>query len=949
MWMIAITMITRNTLFSGLINGLVFGLLAMGIVLIYRSTKVINFAVGNMGLPGTALFAVMMINYDFPFWPALFAALAIGAVIGTTVELIVVRRLFDRPRVILLVATVGLAQLMSAVLLTIPDPDVGDAVIGYPVAIGSMWEDVFGLRIRGADIQILVLVPVIALLLGLWLNRTVFGKSITASADNPDLSRLAGINPKIVSTVVWTIGGFLSTLSMILLSGGGGAAGLTNLGPFTLTSALAAAVLGGMRSFPRAMVGGIVVGLAENAFRFYFPGDPGLSSFIFFIAIVVAIYWQSRGADDSVMSFAPKVQPIPDRLKDVFWIKHLPRIAISFVLLLVFLLTWFHESIGFFEIKSSRFLLYSAIAAFAICAASVTVITGWSGQLSLAQMAYAGLGALSAATFHRGLSMDIGWRGTRIIDFELGGVPQLWAIILATFTTAAIAAITGIGALRVRGLMLAISTFAFAIAAQQYLYARPLFSGGERSVLFDRGYFLTVFLKDQRNYFYFTLCCTVLVMLVLSRLRRSGIGRSIIAARDNPDTAAAYTVSPVRMKLMAFAIAGGTAGFGGALLGNLVRNIRYSEANFLVGDSLQLVGMTVIGGLGSVLGSVLGALWVRGLPTFWPDNELVPLFSSSIGLLVILMYFPGGMIQIANAARQGIVGLAERRLPPEPPAASATAPPPSLAASGRHHEIPAIALRTESVGVRFGGNIAVNEVTLEVRRDEIVGLIGTNGAGKSTLMNAVGGFVPSTGKVEVMGNAVTGLSAPARARCGLGRTFQAATLFPELTVRETVQVALEARGRTSFIKTALFLNGPSERRQRAEADDLIGFLGLGRYADAYVSDLSTGTRRIVELAGLLAVDARMLCLDEPTAGVAQRETEAFGPLIQEIRRELGASMLIIEHDMPLIMSISDRVYCLESGAIIAEGDPTTVRNDPAVVASYLGTDDRAIERSDSGS
>ena len=136
-------------------------------------------------------------------------------------------------------------------------------------------------------------------------------------------------------------------------------------------------------------------------------------------------------------------------------------------------------------------------------------------------------------------------------------------------------------------------------------------------------------------------------------------------------------------------------------------------------------------------------------------------------------------------------------------------------------------------------------------------------------------------------------------------------------------------------------------RDSSEADDLIGFLGLGRYADSFISDLSTGTRRIVELGGLLALDADVLCLDEPTAGVAQRETEAFGPVITEIRKEMGASMIIIEHDMPLIMSISDRVYCLEAGSVIAEGEPEDVRNDPLVIASYLGTDERAIERSDS--
>ena len=241
----------------------------------------------------------------------------------------------------------------------------------------------------------------------------------------------------------------------------------------------------------------------------------------------------------------------------------------------------------------------------------------------------------------------------------------------------------------------------------------------------------------------------------------------------------------------------------------------------------------------------------------------------------------------------------------------------------------------------------MREVDFAVHQGELVGLIGTNGAGKSTLMNAISGFVPSKGSIEVLGREVSHMSATQRHRLGLGRGFQAATLYPDLTVRETIMVSLEARERSLLLPsmTALPPSPQAERRKAAEADELVDYLGLGRYADHFIATLSTGTRRIVELGGLLAVDAKVLMLDEPTGGVAQREAEAFGPLIKRIQAELDAAVVVIEHDMPLVMSISDRVYCLEAGEIIASGSPDEVRNDPAVIASYLGTDIRAIERS----
>lgn len=915
---------TSQLIFNGLVTGMVFGLLAMGIVLIYRSTRVINFAVGNMGVPAATLMALMVVNYQFPFWIALLIALLVGTLIGAIIELTVIRRLFTAPRVILLVATIGVAQLMQAVNAALPDLETGGGA-RYPVPIGSTWEDVSGLRITGPQVAILVLVPLVATGLGLFLNRTTFGKTVQGSAANSELARLSGFSPKRVSTLVWTLAGFLASLSAILLSGQSGSlSGFENLGPNTMVRALAAAVIAGMKSFPRALIAGIGIGIVQALVRFNYLDKPGLTDLLLFIAILIAVYFQGRGEREERgnYSFAPKVKAVPERLKQYWIVRNLTPVFFSICLAAMIL-------IPFIVTQPSKHLTYATIAAFAICAASLTILTGWSGQVSLGQMAFAGIGALSAAAFNR------------------AGIPFVLSMLAGAAVAAGIAALIGIGALRVRGLMLAVVTFSFGLAAQQYFYRTDLLSDGNTgSVPFRRGDFLGIDLDDQRSYYWFSLGVLVIVLIVIAKLRRSGIGRNTIAVRDNPDTAAAYTVRPVITKLRAFAIAGAIAGLGGSVLAGVIQNIPLSERFYTTGASLQLVSIIVIGGLGSLVGPVVGAMWVIGLPTFFPDNDLVPLFSSSIGLLVLLMYVPGGLVQIGYGLRDTLLRWLETKVPEEE-TKRVVEPPRAITRSVEVGKGLAT-LSAAEVIVDFGGIRAVSEASIDVNDGEIVGLIGTNGAGKTTLMNAIGGFVPSSGSVVIGNDDVSSWTPARRARSGLGRTFQAAFLFPELTVRETVQVALEGRGRTAFLSTALFLPSATreERHKRSEASDLIDFLGLGRYADSYISDLSTGTRRIVELAGLLALDARVLCMDEPTAGVAQRETEAFAPLLVRIRQELDASVLVIEHDMPMIMSISDRVYCLEAGTVIAEGEPDDVRTDPAVVASYLGTDERAIQRSD---
>ncbi len=937
---------TRQLWFDGVVNGMVLGLLALGVVLVYRSTRVINLAVGNMGLPATGLMALLVINYDFPYWLALPIALVVGIAVGALIERAVIRRLFDAPRVIVLVATIGIAQLMQAVLASYPDLERTRGQ-RFPAPLTFIWDDVLGLRITGPKLTILVLVPLLALSLSWFLNRTVFGQTVQASATNADLARLSGIDPKMVQLFVWTIAGLLATISLLLLSANRGSiGGLSNLGPNTMARALVAAVIAGMVSFPRALAAGVAIGVVQAHVQFVFINQGGLIDFLLFVLVAVAVAFQSRGSAEEAgsFSFSARRRPIPERLREIWWVRGLSTTALGLLLAIALVLPYLVT-------RPSRHLLYASILAFAICALSMTIVTGWAGQLSLGQMAFAGIGALFAAGFNRGLTLGVGigdrWE---FFSVTLPRVPYLVSMLLAAGMAAATAALIGLGALRVKGLLLAVTTFAFAMAAQQYLYRRPMLNGGNsQSIPFRRGSLGPLDLASQRAYYYLCLGILVVLLVVVARLRRSGIGRSIIGVRENENTAAAYTVSPTRTKLLAFSLAGGIAGLGGALLGGLVQNIPYTERLFQITDSLRLVSIVVIGGLGTLMGPVVGALWVVGLPAFWPDNDLVPLFTSSIGLLILLLYFPGGLIQITYSARDALLRWAESRLP-DAPSKTSTAPPAVVLGGGRDRPVyqgPALAVR--DVSVTFGGLRAVDRVSIVAHPGEVVGLIGTNGAGKSTLMNAIGGFTPAEGIVEILGNDVSGRSASARARVGLGRTFQAARLFPELTVRETVQVALEARGRTGLLSTALFLPSASrsERAMASDASDLIDFLGLGRYADGFVAELSTGTRRIVELAGLLALDAQVLCLDEPTAGVAQRETEAFGPLLKQIQQELHATMIVIEHDMPMIMALSDRVYCLEAGQIIAEGPPDEVRNDPRVVASYLGTDTRAIDRSDS--
>lgn len=938
--------------FNGTAIGLGYSVIAAGIVLIYRSSGIVNFAQAAMGAFGVASFVVLFQNYDIVYPLAALLGIAGAALIGIATELLVVRRLFNSSRVVLLIATVGVAQLI-ALLITQALPDVVGGVI--PTAFDASWAEIAvsdSLTIGTRQTSIILLVVPVLIALGIFLNRTRTGLHIRAVADSPENARLVGVSPKRVSTLVWGLAAAFAAYTQIALAPivtrtADDLAGVSTIG--LLLRALVIALAARMRSIPVVVAGGLVLGAAETLVGVNLNRNLGIFNLFLLVAVLVMVFLLARvGKTDSVsFSVGVRRSPIPERLRSTWWVRHLPGLGMVALLAPALL-------VPVFVTKSSEMLVWTELLIVAMVAVSLSLLTGWAGQLSLGQFAFAGVGGLSMIAFTQGHDLGIGFPFVGHLATVSLEVPWFAAFVLAVAVGVLFAVLVGLPALRVRGLFLAVTTLAFAYMASTWMFGLDFWSGGRStisSVTRDRPTVLGIDLVEPANYYRLCLLFLVLTVVLVSQLRRTGPGRAMIAVRDNEPMTSASTVSPTRAKLSAFAVSGGIAAAAGALYAFLLPGFLPTggESPFSPDASLQLVAIAIIGGIGTVAGPVLGALWVVGLPAAFGASDTVQLLSANVGLLILLLYLPGGLVQILYGARDLLVRwLLERPLASEvgPSAPSAEMP----RAQVRDVDLPEPGvpyLQTEDVSVVFGGVVAVDHVSLHVDKGELIGLIGTNGAGKSTLMNAVSGFVPHDGSVHVLGHDVTSMAAHRRHAVGLGRGFQDAGLFSGLTVRETVLVALEAR-RHSYLVPSLLHVPPSpgsERSKRSDADEIIGFLGLGSFADDFVADLSTGTRRVVELACLVATDAKVLLLDEPTGGIAQSETEAFGPLINQVRDELDASVVVIEHDMPLVMAISDRVYCLEAGRVISSGAPAEVSSDPLVIASYLGTDDRAVTRS----
>ncbi len=578
----------------------------------------------------------------------------------------------------------------------------------------------------------------------------------------------------------------------------------------------------------------------------------------------------------------------------------------------------------------ARSVTLASMTAIAVVAVGLGLVTGLGGQLSLGHMAIAGTA------------------GTASII-----VAQQTANFLAGLLTAALVGgvtslVIGIPALRLRGSYLAATSLAFAVAATSWLLPRSWMLGDGRQP--TKPAIGSVALDSARAYYWFVLAVTAVVLLVVAGLRRNGVGRVLVAIRDGEDVARSFGVPASRRKIQGFVISGLVAGVGGSLYAHTFASV--SPSSFPASASIDVAVTVMVGGATILAGPLIGVLFVVGVPAFLP-LDAAGLATTKLGLLVLLVYLPGGFAQLLLPLRDAVV---RRLVGPTDPASDtamptapipsvdevATAPPSAAAPDG------AIVLRAHGLAKRYGGITAVEDVSLELRHGEILGLIGPNGAGKTTLFEMLSGFTtPDGGRVELDGVDVTTWSPVQRARTGLVRSFQSSPLFPTMTVVECIATASERTAPTAALQAAIGRSRPERDRLDAAAQ-LARRFGLDPFLDRRISELSTGTRRICELACITALGPTVLLLDEPAAGLAQREVEALVPVLRRLRDELDCSIVVIEHDLPMLRRLSDRVVAMVSGRVAASGSMDEVCTDPEVVAAYLGDDTTAVDRSGTG-
>ena len=554
------------------------------------------------------------------------------------------------------------------------------------------------------------------------------------------------------------------------------------------------------------------------------------------------------------------------------------------------------------------------IGLYALVVIGLVLLTGVAGLTSFGQAAFVGLGAYTAAylTLTHGVSPWL----TVWIGLVITGVA---ALVLGWIT------------LRMSGHYLPLATIAWGLSLYYLLGNIDALGKYDGLLGVPALRFFGIELNTGRSFFYLLWLIVVLAALAATNLLDSRAGRALRAVKGGSTMAEAMGVDAFRTKVTAFVLAALLASISGWLFAHFQRTVNPSPFGLKMG--IEYLFMAVIGGVGHVWGALVGAGVVKIL-----EDQLqvwLPRLLGGSGNYEIIV-FGILLVLVLQYARDGIWAFVEARLPrvqrkvdwaDAPPLAERTRPP--------HGEV---VLDVKDVRKEFGGLVAVNDVSFQVRAGEILGLIGPNGAGKSTTFNLVTGVLPATkGAVTLRGERIDSLASREIARRGVSRTFQHVKMIAGMTVLENVALGAHLRGSSGVGAAMLRLDRAEERRLLKEAEKQLRRIGMGAHMHELAGNLALGPQRLMEIARALSADPTLLLLDEPAAGLRFKEKQALADVLRQLRDE-GLSILLVEHDMDLVMGLVDRVVVMEFGTKLIEGTPEEVQASPAVRAAYLGTE-----------
>ncbi|HEX3516734.1 MAG TPA: ATP-binding cassette domain-containing protein [Trebonia sp.] len=886
----------------GLTSGSVYALIGLGVVLTYKVSNIFNLAHGALATASAYLFYALHVEHNVP-WPAAAAVsvLVCGVVFGVAMERLA-KALAGADFALRIVATLGVLLLIVSTCELI----FGNFPLTLQPFLPQGTVNLFGVAVTVDRIIICAVALVATTVLFLFFRVTRLGKAIRAVVDNPELLDLCGTSPALVRRVAWVIGCTFAALSGPLLIELLGSVDVNTLTALVI-EAFAAAALASFSSLPLTYLGGLFIGLATSLASKYVNSSTQIISSIpaampFIILFVLMLVMpRSRLVIRSM---------VPRKL-NVRWSAP-PRVQVAggcvTLIALATVPTWAGYHLGDWTTMLTYVILFLSLG----------LLVRTSGQVALCHVTFAAIGAVAFSKFT-----------------TEAGIPWIPALILAGLVAVPVGVIIAVPAIRLSGTFLALATLGFGLLVQNMFYQTNwMFGEGGQGISDPLPHLSWLSVDSGTGFYYVLLAITGVVSLGVVALVRSRLGRLLVAMSDSPRALSTAGVSVNATRVMVFCVSAFLAGIAGALYGVAV--VAPTGQDFdpmLVATYITLLVITV--GVEPWYALSAGAALTIGnsyIHVTGITDYLQILFGLSA--IMVAIFPPAGLParvhalidRLGGRPDQGAVHGRRRqdRAAPARPVASI---------------VPVTELAVRDLTVRFGGVTAVSKLDLVAATEKITGLIGPNGAGKTTTFNACSGLVrPAAGRITLNGEDISGLDQAARARRGLGRTYQHIELWDSMTVTQNVALGREASlvGR-SILRQLLPKRGDRPKAVDA-AQEAIRLCGLENEADTVVASLSTGKRRLAELARCLAGDFSIVLLDEPSSGLDQYETELFGQILRRVVEERGLGILLVEHDMRLVMEICEYIYVLDFGQEIFQGTPAEVRASDVVRDAYLGSE-----------